>query len=216
MTSTSLESAEYLPDAPSPLKSFYDPDLEFHALTVEEIQGIVKQCGTLAGWAKQAGADAIQIHAHNGYLIDQFMTELWNKRTDEYGGTLEKRMRFPIEIVNAIREAVGEGFPIIFRITCDQRYPGVGGRTVESTIPMLKILEEAGVDAFDLDSAVYESIDWIFPTYYLGDDCMLYNAEGARAAGITISIINAGNHTADKSAEAIEKASLIWLALADN
>lgn len=192
------------PDSASEISCFSAPSIACHALTTEEIKAMMGQFTKLAAWAKMGGADAIEIHAHNGYLLDQFMTEVWNSRTDEYGGSLENRMRFPLEMVQAIRNGVGAGFPIIFRITCDQRYPGKGGRTIESTIPMLKMLVDGGVDALDVDAGVYESVDYIFPPYYLGDSCMRYVAAEVRKAGITVPLLNAGNYTYETAADTID------------
>lgn len=179
-----------------------NPNLICHEMTVEEIHDLMTKIRTLAAYIAMAGADCIEIHAHNGYLIDQFMTDVWNKRTDEYGGSLENRMRFPLEMIQAIREGTGGKLPVIFRITCDQR--AKGERTIEDTIPMLKILQDAGVDALDVDSGTYDSIDWIFPPYYLGDACMTYVARAVRKAGITVPILNSGTYTPDTAVKAIE------------
>lgn len=129
------------------------------------------------------------------------MSAVWNKRDDEYGGTLEKRMRFPVEIVEAIRGAVGPDMPILFRIACKHHFEG--GRTIEETMPMLKILEEAGVNALDIDSGSYENIDYIFPPAYLGDACMQDVCEDARKA-VTIPILNSGNHTPETAVKLLE------------
>lgn len=91
----------------------------------------MEQFADSAARLKRAGFDGIEIHAHAGYLIDQFMSPIWNKREDEYGGTTEKRMRFAIEIVQAIRQAVGPDMPILFRMALDHRFEGgVRSRTV--------------------------------------------------------------------------------------
>jgi len=189
------------PISASAVPSFFDPKILCHALTVDEIKEIVTDVSKAAVRLKKAKFDAIQIHGHAGYLIDQFMSPVWNKREDEYGGTTEKRMHFAIEIVEAIRKVVGTEIPIIFRIACDHRF--AGGRTIEESMVMLKILEQAGVDALDIDAGAYESLDYIFPTTYLGDACVEYVAEAARKA-VSIPLINAGNHTPDSALKAIE------------
>ena len=159
----------------------------------------MKQFGFVA--LKDAGFDAIEVHAHAGYLVDQFMSAVWNKRTDEYGGSLENRMRFPVEIVKSIRSAVGPDMPILFRIACKHHFEG--GRTLEETLPMLKILEEAGVDAFDVDTGSYENIEYIFPPTYLGDACMQEICEEVRKA-VKVPIMNSGNHTPETAVKLIE------------
>ena len=190
-----------VPVSASPIPSMFNPDLLCRALTVEEIQEIMKQFHFSAKLLKNAGFDAIEVHAHAGYLVDQFMSAVWNKRTDEYGGTPEKRMRFAVEIVQSIRDAVGPDFPILFRIACKHHFEG--GRTIEETIPMLKMLEDAGVDALDIDSGSYENIEYIFPPAYLGDACMEDVCEPARKA-VGIPILNSGNHTPETAVRLIE------------
>jgi 2,4-dienoyl-CoA reductase-like NADH-dependent reductase (Old Yellow Enzyme family)/thioredoxin reductase len=189
------------PVSASEIPSMFNPDLKCHALTVEEIQQIMKQFAFSAKLLKDAGFDAIEVHAHAGYLVDQFMSAVWNKREDEYGGTLEKRMRFPVEIVQSIRSAIGPDMPILFRIACKHHFEG--GRTLEESMPMLKILEKAGVDALDIDSGSYENIDYIFPPAYLGDACLQDVCEAARKA-VKIPLLNAGNHTPETAVKLIE------------
>lgn len=196
--------ANMLEDRPvsaSEIPSMFDPNLICHALTVEEIQQIMKQFNFSAKLLKDAGFDAIEVHAHAGYLVDQFMSAVWNKRYDEYGGTPENRMRFAVEIVKSIRDAVGPDMPILFRIACKHHFEG--GRTLEETLPLLKILEDAGVNALDVDSGSYESIEYIFPPSYLGDACMSDVCEGARKA-VNIPIMNSGNHTPETGVKLIE------------
>jgi 2,4-dienoyl-CoA reductase-like NADH-dependent reductase (Old Yellow Enzyme family)/thioredoxin reductase len=189
------------PVSASEIPSMFNPNLICHALTVEEIKSIMEQFEFSAKLLKDAGFDAIEVHAHAGYLVDQFMSEVWNKRNDEYGGTPEKRIRFAVEIVQSIRKAIGPDMPILFRVACKHLFEG--GRTLEETMPLLKILEEAGVDAFDIDMGSYENIDYIFPPTYLGDACMEEVCEPTRKA-VTVPILNAGNHTPETAVKLIE------------
>ncbi|WP_349671284.1 FAD-dependent oxidoreductase [Lacrimispora sp.] len=189
------------PVSSSAIPSMFDPNLMCRELTVEEIKTIMKQFSYSAKVLKDAGFDAIEIHGHAGYLIDQFMSEIWNKRTDEYGGTPENRMRFAVEIVQSIREAVGPDMPILFRMAVKHNFEG--GRTFEETIPLMQELEKAGVDALDIDSGSYENIDYIFPPAYLGDACMADVCEVARKA-VKIPLLNAGNHTPETAVQLIE------------
>lgn len=192
---------EDIPVSASEIPSMFNPDLLCHALTVEEIREIMKQFAFSAKLLKNAGFDAIEVHAHAGYLVDQFMSAVWNKRTDEYGGSPENRMKFAVEIVQAIRDAVGPDFPILFRIACKHHFEG--GRTIEETLPLLKILEDAGVDALDIDSGSYENIEYIFPPAYLGDACMVDVCAPVRKA-VNIPLLNAGNHTPETAVNLIE------------
>ncbi len=189
------------PVSASAIPSMFDPNLICHALTVEEIQQIMKQFSYSAKLLKEAGFDAIEVHAHAGYLVDQFMSAVWNKREDEYGGTPEKRMRFAVDIVKAIRSAVGPDMPILFRMACKHHFKG--GRTLEESMPLLKMLEDAGVDALDIDSGSYESIEYIFPPAYLGDACMQDVCRESRKA-VKIPLLNSGNHTPETAVKLIE------------
>src|SRR5690625_3591033 len=189
------------PMSASAIPSSLDPDVICHALTGEEIKEIIEQFGESAIRVKKAGFDGIEVHAHAGYLIDQFMSSIWNKREDEYGGSMEKRMRFPVEIVESIREVVGPDMPILFRIALDHRFEG--GRTLDESMEMIKILEEAGVDALDIDAGSYETIDYIFPPSYFGDACMEYVCRPAIKT-VFIPLLTSGNHTPETALRMIE------------
>ncbi len=189
------------PVSASAIPSALDPDVICRALTLEEIKNIMTLFTHSARLAETVGFDAIEIHAHAGYLIDQFMSPVWNKREDEYGGTPENRMRFACEIVRAIRKGISKDIPILFRLSLDHRFEG--GRTLEDSMALIKLLEKAGVDAIDVDAGSYESIDYIFPTTYLGEACLSYVCEPARKA-VSLPILNSGNHTPETAVKLIE------------
>ncbi|MFF2482333.1 NADH:flavin oxidoreductase [Paenibacillus sp. NPDC058071] len=119
-------------------------------LTVEEIQSIVKAFAQAAADAKRIGFDGIELHGAHGYLIDQFLWEQTNQRTDEYGGDPVKRTRFAAEIVRACREAVGPDFPIVFRISQWKSgfYDAKLATDPDQLNQILQPLVEAGVDIF--------------------------------------------------------------------
>ncbi len=117
-------------------------------LTVEAIERIVEQFGDAALRAKKAGFDGVEIHGGHGYLVSEFMSSYSNKRFDRYGGSLINRVRFPLEIIGAVRQKCGDDFVIQFRISGDELVPG--GRTIEDTKAIVRLLEEAGVDSFDI------------------------------------------------------------------
>ncbi len=189
------------PISASAIPSVFNPDMLCHAMTKEEIAEMMEGFKFSAGVARDAGYDAIEIHAHAGYLIDQFMSPVWNKRTDEYGGSPENCARFPKEIIQAIKSVVGSGMPVIFRISLDHRFEG--GRTMEDSLKLLKVLEDAGVDAFDIDAGCYETLDYIFPPSYLGEACMEYVCAEARKT-VHVPLINAGTHNPDTALALIE------------
>ena len=179
----------------------WDPKVKCHALTIEEIAEMMKLWEYSAGLVRDAGFDAIEVHAHVGYLVDQFLSPIWNKRTDEYGGSPENRTRFATDIVDAIHRGAGSDFPVIFRLSLDHRIPG--GRTLEDSIPILRVLDRHGCDAFNVDAGCYETIKYVYPPMYMGEASMEYVCEGARAA-TGKPILNAGSHTPESAVRMIE------------
>lgn len=185
----------------SEVPSFYFPDKICRAFTIEEIHEIVAAFGRAAARAVVAEADAIEIHAHSGYILDQFMTPAWNHRTDEYGGSFENRMRFVKEIYEAMRAAVGPDFPILMRMAASHDFDG--GRTLQESIQIVNYMKELGVDAFDIDMGCYEHKQWICPSIYSGEGCMVdYAAEIKKACNVTV--LSAGTHTPETAEKALE------------
>jgi 2,4-dienoyl-CoA reductase-like NADH-dependent reductase (Old Yellow Enzyme family)/thioredoxin reductase len=127
--------------------------------TVAEIKELVHKFAEAARRAKEAGYDMVTLHGSHGYLINAFASPFSNKRTDEYGGTPEKRMRFPMEVLEAARAAVGNDYPIGYRISADEFING--GLTLDDTKVIAKKLEEAGLDYIDVSVGVYESVPMI-------------------------------------------------------
>lgn len=169
---------EFPPVAPSPIPHRW-LDKTCRELTVKEIRHIVKKFGEGAYNAKRAGFDGVQIHAvHEGYLIDQFAISLFNKRTDQYGGCLENRLRFAREIVEEIKMICGTDFPVILRYSPksfikdlrDGALPGEEfkemGRDLEEGIEGAKLLASYGYDALDTDVGSYDSWFWSHPPMY--------------------------------------------------
>lgn len=118
------------------------------AMTVEEIHKTAKDFANAAAFSRDAGFDAVEIHMGHGYLLSQFLSPGINKRKDDYGGSLEKRMRLPLEVIAETRKAIGEDFPIIVKLNLSDGFKG--GLTIEDSIEISKALEQAGVDALVL------------------------------------------------------------------
>ncbi|MFC2066352.1 FAD-dependent oxidoreductase [Chloroflexota bacterium] len=122
-------------------------------LSVEDIGVMAERFSNMARRIKEAGFDAISIHGSHGYLISEFLSPFKNKRTDAYGGSIENRARFAVELVKATRAKVGKDFPLIFRLMCEERIEG--GFSITDAITVAGILEEAGVDAIDVTSGIH-------------------------------------------------------------
>ena len=152
------------PVAPSAIQCPFGIDIP-KELTIEEIKKIVGQFGDTAYRAKQCGFDGVEIHGGHGYLIAQFMSSYSNKRVDEYGGSLVNRVKFPLEIVQDIRKKCGNDFIIGFRISVDEFIEG--GRTVEDSKVIAKMLQDAGVDMIHASAGVYASADAVVPPNYV-------------------------------------------------
>jgi 2,4-dienoyl-CoA reductase-like NADH-dependent reductase (Old Yellow Enzyme family) len=133
------------------------------ALKVSEIKKIVHQFGTHALRVKQAGFDIIELHCSHGYLLAEFLSNYANKRTDDYGGTIENRARLPVEIIHEVRLFVGPDFPIFVRLAGDEHVKG--GLTPDETPTIAGLLEEAGADAINVSAGTYQSAEWIVPRY---------------------------------------------------
>ena len=144
--------------------SFWFPDLICKPFTKEDIQYLVGKIGYSASLAVMAGADAVELHAYGGYLLDQFQSKQWNNRTDEYGGSLENRMRFTLECIEAIKKNIPDTVPLLVKFTPDQRVEGF--RDLSEGIEMAKILEKAGVDALHVDTGCYEEWYQAITTVY--------------------------------------------------
>ncbi|WP_203555569.1 NAD(P)/FAD-dependent oxidoreductase [Bacillus sp. B15-48] len=189
----------------SAVPAFRDPNIICRPLTVAEIHDIVASYGRAAKRALDAGIDCLQIHAHGGYILDQFMTPLWNKRTDEYGGSFLNRMRFIKEAYEAIREVVGSSYPITVRIGAYHDFEG--GRTLEESIEIIKYLEELGIDAFDIDLGAYERKQWITPTVYHGISSMAHAAEAIKKV-VSVPVINAGTHSPESADQLLREGKI--------
>lgn len=195
----SLKAYDTWPVGPSAIKEPTEPYVP-HELTVDEIHDIVRAFGECAARAKKCGFDCVEIHGAHGYLINQFMSPFSNKRTDEYGGTLGNRMRMALEVVAAVREAVGEDFPIIFRFnTCDYAEGGI--ELPEATV-MAKMLEEAGVDALHCTQGMFVSKQTIIPPGFIPVMNYVNNAATIKAS-VSIPIIAVGRYNDVYMAESL-------------
>lgn len=121
-----------------------------HALSISEIQDVVESWRQAARRAEAAGFKLLQIHAAHGYLIHEFLSPLSNQRTDEYGGSLENRMRFLLEIVEAVQSEWPQKKPLSVRLSAVDYLEG--GLTIEDTVAISRVLKAKGVDLMDISS----------------------------------------------------------------
>lgn len=151
------------PWAPTAIPCPFSPDMP-REMTKEDIHQVVNAFGDCARRAEEAGFDGIEIHGGHGYLVAQFMSSYSNKRTDEYGGSLQNRIRFALEIIKNIRSKVSPQFIVGFRISADEFV--TGGRTIEDTKTIVPYLEKAGIDYVHVTAGVYRSFDAVIPSMY--------------------------------------------------
>jgi len=190
------------PVAPSVLPNVWKLSVMTRELTTEEVERLTGSFRNAAQIVKEAGVDAVELHGHEGYLMDQFMTALWNKRTDKYGGDLEGRLRFVLEIIEGIKDRAGADFPVIFRYAVKHYIEG--GRDVEESLEIAKRLEKAGVDALHVDAGCYDDWYWPHPPNYQPPGCMVDMAEAVKKV-VKIPVITVGRLGYPELAESVLK-----------
>ncbi|MBQ7935118.1 MAG: FAD-dependent oxidoreductase [Clostridia bacterium] len=201
--------------SPSPLPSRWDPEITTPELTVEQIHEIIEAFAKTAKLCKDAGVDGVEVNAvHEGYLLDQFTMSWTNKRTDQYGGSFENRYRFPVEVVQAIKKACGEDFPVSVRYSVESKVkdfrvgalPGEEytemGRTMEESEKAAKYLQDAGYDMLNADNGTYDSWYWAHPPMYMPQNCNLESVAHIKKF-VDIPVVCAGRMEPDVGAQAV-------------
>jgi 2,4-dienoyl-CoA reductase-like NADH-dependent reductase (Old Yellow Enzyme family)/thioredoxin reductase len=163
---------------------------EVRAATTEEILELIELFSEAAWRVKQAGFDAVELHAAHGYLLSEFMSPLLNMRTDRFGGNFENRMRFLMAIIDQIQKKCGMDFPVLVRYSVDEWVPG--GRELPESIKVAQMLERAGVAAVDLSMCVQESPGAGFSPMYYPEGWTMYAAEAIKKE-VDIPVIIAHN-----------------------
>ncbi len=201
--------------SPSPLPSRWDPEITTPEMTVEQIHEIIEAFAKTAKLCKDAGVDGVEVHAvHEGYLLDQFTMEWTNHRTDEYGGSFENRYRFPVEVVQAIKAACGNDFPVSLRYSVESKVkdfregalPGETyvekGRNMAESEKAAKYLQDAGYDMLNADNGTYDSWYWSHPPMYMPQNCNLEDVAHIKKF-VDIPVVCAGRMEPDVGAEAV-------------
>ncbi|PTL38306.1 FAD-dependent oxidoreductase [Alkalicoccus saliphilus] len=194
------------PVAPSALKSPINPDTP-RALSEKEIEQTIQDFADGAGRAKEAGFDAVEIMGSEGYLINEFVSPVTNQRDDQWGGTLENRLRFPLSILKAVRETVGPDFPVVFRMSGLDLIEG--STTEEETALWASRLEEAGADALNVGIGWHESRT---PTISMKVPRMQFVPVAEKlAAHVTIPVIASNRINDPRDAEKILERGAVQL-----
>lgn len=200
------------PIAPSSQPCYWNPEIIARELTVEEIKKLVKAMGEAAARLKAAGVDAVELHGGAGHLIDQFLSGVWNRRKDEYGGDIKGRIRFVLEIIDSIKTAAGADFPVTIRHSLKNYIEG--GRDFQESLEMARYFEKAGIDAIHATAGCYEYRRFANPSTYQPAGNVVCMAEMVKEA-VSIPVIAFGKLGNPELAEKVlqeEKADFIALA----
>jgi 2,4-dienoyl-CoA reductase-like NADH-dependent reductase (Old Yellow Enzyme family)/thioredoxin reductase len=190
-TSSLITGRQPLAPSPVPCTVLTGGDVP-RALRLDEIRALVRAFADAARRAVTAGFDVVEIHGAHGYLIEQFLSPYANHRDDEYGGDFERRLRFPLEVVRAVREAVGSRVPVLYRLTAHEHVEG--GLTLADSVRIVPRLQAAGVDLLDVSAGIYESAMWIAQPMEMAPGCLAPLAREIRRA-VTIPVSVAGRIT---------------------
>ena len=200
---------------PSEQPSRWAPDIICPEMTREQIHEIIEAFAKTAALCKKAGVDGVEVHAvHEGYLLDQFAIDFFNKRTDEYGGSFENRYRFAAEVVKAIKESCGDDFPVSLRYSVESKLKGFQkgivpgedakelGRDMAESERAAMYLQDAGYDMLNADNGTYDSWYWSHPPMYMPQNCNLDDVAHIKQF-VDIPVVCAGRMEPDAAAEAI-------------
>ena len=201
--------------SPSAQPARWAPDIECPEMTKEQIHEIIEAFAKTAKLCRDAGVDGVEVHAvHEGYLLDQFAIEFFNKRTDEYGGSFENRYRFAAEVVKAIKEECGSDFPVSLRYSVTSKLKGFAegivpgdnapekGRDMEESERAAKYLQDAGYDMLNADNGTYDSWYWAHPPMYMPQNCNLEDVAHIKNY-VDIPVVCAGRMEPEVGAAAI-------------
>ncbi len=211
---------------PSEQPARWAPDIICPEMTRDQIHEIIEAFAKTAKLCMDAGVDGVEVHAvHEGYLLDQFAIEFFNKRTDEYGGSFENRYRFAAEIVRAIKGECGKDFPVSLRYSveskmkgfCKGAVPGEDyvevGRNMEESEKAAKYLQDAGYDMLNADNGTYDSWYWAHPPMYMPENCNLEDVAHIKKF-VDIPVVCAGRMDPEIGAEAISEGKIDGVGIA--
>ncbi len=206
--------------SPSAQPARWAPDIICPEMTKGQIHEIIEAFAKTAKLCKDAGVDGVEVHAvHEGYLLDQFAIEFFNKRTDEYGGSFENRYRFAAEVVKAIKGVCGDDYPVSLRYSveskmkgfCEGAMPGEDyeevGRNMAESERAAKYLQDAGYDMLNADNGTYDSWYWAHPPMYMPQNCNLDDVSHIKEF-VDIPVVCAGRMEPDVGAKAVAEGKI--------
>ena len=206
--------------SPSPQPARWAEDIICPEMTVEQIHEIIEAFAKTAKLCKDAGVDGVEVHAvHEGYLLDQFAIEFYNKRTDNYGGSFENRYRLAAEVVKAIKERCGQDFPVSLRYSVESKLKGFQqgivpgedakemGRDMAESEKAAKYLQDAGYDMLNADNGTYDSWYWSHPPMYMPQNCNLDDVAHIKQF-VDIPVVCAGRMEPDVGAQAVAEGKI--------
>ncbi len=212
----------------SPSPNRWSDKVPSREMTKKEIEHFIMAFAKSAKMLKDAGVDGVEIHAvHEGYLLDQFTLHYVNKRTDEYGGSLENRYRFAAEIVKAIKKECGKDFPVSLRYSVVSKTKGFrqgalpgeeyveAGRDMKESEIAAKFLEDAGYDMLNCDNGTYDAWYWAHPPVYMPENCNLEYVEHIKKF-VSIPVVCAGKMTLSAGAKSVKEGKLDGVGFARN
>ncbi len=178
------------PEAPSAVAEHVLGEVP-EAMSLERIHEVQQDYASAAVRAREAGFDLVELHGAHGYLFHSFISPLGNHRTDEYGGSLDNRMRFSLETVREVRKAIGDDFPLGYRISGDEL--AAGGFTLDDTLEVVTALERAGVDYLHISAGSYESFEQMIAPMGIGPGQLEYMAAAVKER-VSIPVVSTGRY----------------------
>lgn len=201
----------------SPSPNRWSDKVPSREMTKKEIDEIIRSFALSSKMLKDAGVDGVEVHAvHEGYLLDQFTLKYVNRRTDEYGGSLENRYRFAAEIVKAIKKECGADFPVSLRYSVVSKTKGMrkgalpgedyveAGRDMQESEKAARFLQDAGYDMLNCDNGTYDAWYWAHPPIYMPENCNLDDVAHIRKF-VDIPVVAAGRMDPYVAADAIRE-----------
>ncbi|MGL4257419.1 MAG: NAD(P)-binding protein [Microbacterium sp.] len=203
--------AQAQPDRPDGPGTVYSPSRILspstahatRAMDPADIRAVVEGWAISAEHARDGGFDGVEIHMAHGYLLHQFLSPLYNARADAYGGDLEGRTRFPREVLRAVRERVGEDYPVGIRIVANEFHPeGLDGPAMLEVIARLRA--EARIDFLDLAAGGYHNVHYVFPSSPMPYAWLREDVAAVKAANPDVAVFGVGAaHSVEEAEEVV-------------